>query len=151
MSQPLPDDKYKWVSNDDYLNTFAALQDKAFCYRWYDQQKHYIFEVDMDYQPDLHDLDDNNFLAPKTMNINTEITGEKQHQLCAKYSKAACPFSCKHLCSFFPKRKYVDHGNLFRFYLDRKMMLVKVYCAICFITSLYFEPYINNNKQKRRQ
>ena len=85
------------------------------------------------------------------MNIDAEITGEKQHQLRSKYFGAACPFSRKLVCSFLPKRKYVGHGHLLRSYLDRGMKLVQVHRAIRFATNPYFEPYINNNTQKQRQ
>ena len=42
------------------------------------------------------------------------------------------------------------HGHLLRFYLDRRIKLVKVHRAIRFTATPYFEPYINNNKLKRR-
>ena len=149
MSQPLPDDEYEWVSPDDCRAAMAAFQDKASRDLWYDREKHYIFEVDMDYPPELHERDDDYPLAPETMTIEAAITGEKQHQLRAKYFGAACPFSRKLVCSFLPKRKYVVHGHLLRFYLDRGMKLVKIHRAVCFTASAYFEPYIRNNTQKR--
>ena len=43
------------------------------------------------------------------------------------------------------------HGHLLRSYLDRGMKLVQVHRAIRFTASPYFESYINNNTQKRRQ
>ena len=103
MSQPLPDDENEWVSNDDCRDAVAALQNKVSRDRWYDQKKYYIFEVDLDYPPVLHERDDDYPLAPGTMNIDAEITGEKQHQLRAKYFGAACPFSRRLVCSFLPK------------------------------------------------
>ena len=135
MSQPLPDDEYEWVSNDDCRDAFAALQNKASRDQWDDQEKHYIFEVDLDYPPELNERDDDYPLAPETMNIDAEITGEKQHQLRAKYFGAACPFSRKLMCSFLPRRKYVVHGHLLRIYLDRGMKLVQVHRAIRFTAS----------------
>ena len=90
MSQPLPNDEYEWVSNDDCRDAFAALQEKAVRDRWYDQETHYIFGVDLDYPPELLDIDDDYPLARETIYIDAEITGEKQHQLRAKYIGAVC-------------------------------------------------------------
>ena len=151
LSQPLPDDEYEWVSANDCLDAMAAFQVKAYRDQWYTREKHYIFEVDMDYPPELHERDDDYPLAPETMTIEAEITGEKQHELRAKYFGAACPFSRKLVCSFLPKRKYVVHGHLLRFYLDRGMKLVKIHRGISFTASPYFEPYIRHNSEKRAQ
>ena len=151
MSQPLTDDDYEWVSDDECRDACAALQNKASRDLWYYQENHYIFEVDMDYPPELHERDDDYPLAPETMTIGAEITDEKQHQLRAKYFEAACPLSRTLEYLFLPTRKYVVHGHLLRFYLDRGMKLVRVHRAIRFTASPDFEPYINNKTQKRRQ
>jgi hypothetical protein len=149
LSQALPDDDYQWVSSEDCRDAMAAFQEKATRDRWYDQERHYIFEVDMDYPPELHERDDDYPLAPETMAIETAITGEKQHALRTKYFGAVCPSSRKLVCSFLPKRKYVVHGHLLRFYLDRGMKLVKIHRGISFTASPYFEPYIDNNSTMR--
>ena len=149
LSQALPDDEYEWVSEADCNTAMAAFQEKASRDRWFDQERHHIFEVDMDYPPELHERDDDYPLAPETMTIEAAITGEKQHELRSKYFGAACPFSRKLVCSFLPKRKYVVHGHLLRFYLDRGMKLVKIHRGISFTASPYFEPYIRNNSEMR--
>ena len=56
ISQPLPNNKYESVSYDDCLAAFAELQNKAYS-MWYDQLKHFIFAVDLDYPSKLHDRD----------------------------------------------------------------------------------------------
>ena len=45
----------------------------------------------LDYSTELHDRDDDYSLAPDTMIIDAEITGEKQQQHCAKSFEAARP------------------------------------------------------------
>ena len=65
--------------------------------------------------PELHYRDDDYPLAPETINIDIEITGEKQHQLRAKYFGATCFVSRKLVCSFFAKQKYVMHNHILRF------------------------------------
>ena len=104
----------------------------------------------MEYPPELHERDDDYPLAPEVMNIEPEITGEKQHNLRAQYFGAACPYSRKLICSFLPKKHYVVLSQLLRFYLDRGMRLVKLHRAIRFKFSPYVASYIANNTAKRQ-
>ena len=46
-----------------------------------EDKKGFIFEVDLEYPPELHKRDDDYPLAPEVMIIEPEITGEKQHNL----------------------------------------------------------------------
>ena len=48
-------------------------------------------------------------------------------------------------------KHYVVLGQLLRFYLDRRIKLVKVYRAICFNSSHYVAELIANNTEKRKQ
>ena len=85
------------------------------------------------------------------MTNEPEITGVKQHNLRAKYFRAACLFSRKLIRSFLPKKHYVVLGQLLPFYLDRRMRLVKVQRAIRFNSFPYVAGYIANNTEKRLQ
>ena len=105
----------------------------------------------MEYQPELHERDDDYPLAPEVMTIEPEITGEKQHNLRAQYLGATCPFSRKLICSFLPKKHYIVLGQLLRFYLERGMRLVKVHRAIRFNSAPYVASYIANNTEMRKQ
>ena len=105
----------------------------------------------MEYLPELHERDDDCSLAPEVMTIEAEITGEKQHNLRAQYFKASFPCSRKLICLFLLKKHYVVQGHLLRFYLDRRMRLVKMNRAIRFKSSPYVASYIANNTAKRQQ
>ena len=56
-----------------------------FDYRLLDEKKSFIFEVVLEYPPQLHQRDDDYPLAPEVMTIEPEITGEKQHNLRVQY------------------------------------------------------------------
>jgi len=151
MSQPLPDNDFAWLSEQECRDAETALRVKYTRDHYFGQQLHYIFEVDLDYPPELHDRDDDFPLAPEKMYIEQNITGEKQHELRAKYFGASCPGSRKLICSFLPKRHYVVLGHLLKFYLERGLRLVKVHRGSKFTASPYFAPYIEHNSQKRKE
>ena len=91
MSQEMPDGKFEWVSVNEcrameqQLNfpdgSIAIFDLGLFDHRVLDEKKSFIFEVDLEYPPKLHERDDDYPLAPEVMTIEAEITGEKQHNL----------------------------------------------------------------------
>ena len=122
MSQEMLDGDFEWVSQDEcreieFLMNYAdgriAIFDLGiFNHRVTEEEKKsFIFEVDLQYPPEIHDRDDDYPLAPNVMTIEPEITGVKQHNLRAQYFGAACPFSRKLICSFLPKKHYVVLGS----------------------------------------
>ena len=113
--------------------------------------RHLIFEVDIKYLSTLHERVNDYQMAPELITITPEITGPKQHELRAKYFAAACPYSRKLVCSFHPKKRYVVHGHMLRFYIDRCMKLTKIHRGIKFTANFYFAKYIENNTNKRYQ
>ena len=161
MLQEMPDGDFEWVSDDECRNleqllNYADGRIDIFDTGLFDHRenkedkKSFIFEVDFDYPPELHERDDYP-LAPEVMTIEPEITGEKQHNLRAQYFGAACPYSRKLICSFLPKKHYLVLGQLLRFYLDRGIRLMKLHRAIRFKSSYYVASYIANNTAKRQQ
>ena len=125
MSQEMPDGDFEWVSQDkcreielllNYVDGRIAIFDLClFNQRVMDEKKSFIFEIDLEYPPELHDRDDDYPHAPEVMTITPEITGEKQHNLRAQYFGAACPFSRKLICSFLSKKHYVLLRQLLSF------------------------------------
>ena len=67
-------------------------------------KKSFIFEVDLEYPPELHERDDDYLLASEIITIEPEIRGEKQHNLRAQYFGAAFQHSRKLICSSCQKR-----------------------------------------------
>ena len=147
---------YEWREMELLMNyadgRIAIFDLGVFNHRVTDEEKKsFIFDMDLEYQPELHDRDNDYLLAPEVITIEPEITGVKQHNLRAQYFGAACPFSRKLICSFLPKKHYVVLGQLLRFYLDSGIMLVKVHRAICFNLFPYVARYNANNTKKQKQ
>ena len=138
MSQEIPDGEFKWVSEDECRDMKLLLNyadgriamDYLIIEKTRRTKKSFIFEVDMEHLPELHERDDDYPLALEVMTIEPEINGDKQHNLRAQYFGVSCPYSRKLICSFLPKNHYVVLGQLLRFYLDRGKRLIKVHRAI---------------------
>ena len=82
----------------------ALFDTGLFDHREKEKDKNYfILKMDLEYSLELHERDDDYPLAPVVITIKPEITGEKQHNLHAQYFGAACPYSLKLICFFFPK------------------------------------------------
>ena len=85
------------------------------------------------------------------MTIKHETISKLQHNLRSYYFSEACPYSRKLICLLLIKNHYVVTGQLLRFYLDRKMRLVKLHYAIRYKSSPYVARYSANNISKRQQ
>ena len=92
MSQEMPDGNFEWLSEDEcrdmglllsYADGRMAIFDTGlFDHRNNEEdKKSFIFEIHLEYPPELHERDDDYPLARDVMTIEPEITGEKQHDL----------------------------------------------------------------------
>ena len=130
IAQEIPDGDFEWVSDDkcrnmeqlmNYADGRIAIFDTGlFDHRENEEdKKSFILEVDVEYQLELHERDDDYPLAPEVVTIEYEITGDKQHNQRAQYIGAACLYNRKLICLFLPKKHYVVLGQLLRSNLTR--------------------------------
>jgi len=150
MRQLLPDDEFTWLTEIECREAEHVLADKETRDMYFAGERHFIFNVDLEYPTELHDRDDDYQMAPEIMTIDVKTISNKQHELLNKYFGATNQYSRKLVSSFLPKRNYVVLGELLQFYLDNGMRLVKVNSGIHFTASPIFAPYIDNNTEKRK-
>ena len=129
MSQSLPTHGFKWM-RDLKKETVMDILEKANHSMINPRKvKGYIFEVDLEYPPDLWTAHNDYPLAPEKMIVN----GVE-----------------KLICHFKPRKNYVVHYRNLRQYLEMGMRITAVHRGISFNQSCWMEPYIRKNTELRK-
>ncbi|XP_058790457.1 uncharacterized protein LOC131663808 [Phymastichus coffea] len=123
MTQSLPFEGFKWVSNVDMSNFFNISDDS---------DVGYILEVDLEYPQELHDEHKDLPLCPE----HTKPPGSKQKKL---------------LTTLYDKERYVIHYRALKQALKYGLKLKKIYRALEFKQKQWLKPYVDLNTEKRKQ
>ena len=123
MSQKLPVDGFKWKKNMLKFNDFIKKYDE-------DSDKGYIFEVNVEYPKNLHDLPNNLPSLPERMKINK----------CSKL-----------VCNLYDKSNYIAHIRSLKQALNHGLILNKVHRVIQFNQEAWLKEYINMNTELRSE
>ena len=125
MSKKLPVNGFRWLNsdeineiNEEFINNYNENDNKG-----------YIFEVDVRYLKILHDLHSDLPFLPEGMEINK----------CKKLS-----------CNLSNKKKYVIHVNSLKQALNHGLKLKKIYRVIEFNQKELLKPYIDMNTELRK-
>ena len=127
MSKKLPVNGFKWIDNNEMA---GPVINKDFM-KNYDENndKGYIFEVDVKYPNRLHDLHSDLPFLSERMEVN----------------------KCKKLvCNLFNKKKYVAHINTLKQALNHGLKLKKIHRVIEFNQEAWLKPYIDMNTELRK-
>lgn len=137
MTKHLPIGDFQWVDNNDELfsNVDAIL-------KLSDESEHgYIFEVDLHYPKNLHDLhNDYPFCAEKR-----PLPDEVFDILKTKKSKIE-----KLLLTLYDKEKYVVDYRMLKLAIKHGLILKKVNRILKFKQSCWLKPFINLNIELRK-
>ena len=124
MSKTLPVNGFKWIEtagpviNEDFIKNYDENNDKG-----------YIFEVDVKYPERLHDLHSDLPFLSEQMEIN----------------------KCKKLvCNLYDKKKYVAHINSLKQALNHGLKLKKIHRIIELNQEAWLKPYIDMNTELRK-
>ena len=124
MSKKLPVNGFKWIEtaepviNEDFIKNYDENNDKG-----------YIFEVDVKYPKRLHDLHSDLPFLSELMEVN----------------------KCKKLvCNLFNKKKYVAHINTLTQVLNHGLKFKKIHRVIEFNQEAWLKPYIDMNTELRK-
>ena len=124
MSKKLPVNEFKWIDNnetvepvinEDFIENYDENNDKG-----------YIFEVDVKYPKRLHELHSDLPFLPERMEIN----------------------KCKKLVgNLYNKKKYVAHINTLKQALNHGLKFKKIHRIIEFNQEAWLKPYIDMNTE----
>ena len=125
MSEKLPVNSFKWMSNKEIENLFnnqiVQVWEKTPC----------ILEVDLIYPEELHDLHNDYPLCPERVECENGVK--------------------KLIPNLRDKNKYVVHYKTLMQYLSLGMKLKKIHRGIKFIEDDFLKPYIDKNVKLRTQ
>ena len=118
MSKKLPVNGFKWIETAEPVINDDENNDKG-----------YIFEVDVKYPKKLHELHSDLPFLSERMEIN----------------------KCKKLvCNLYNKKKYVAHINTLKQALNHALKLKKIHRVIEFNQEAWLKPYIDMNTELRK-
>jgi hypothetical protein len=146
MIEKLPTSDFKW--SDDIKNTNDILN-------YTHDDVGYFLEVDLTYPKELHDLHSDYPLAPQNMSVKADMVSEFSkgiyHKYHGEHSKLHDEKGKKLILNVMNKTKYVVHIRNLKFYLEKGLILTKIYRCIQFKQSDWMEPWIRFNNDKRTE
>ncbi|GBO29059.1 hypothetical protein AVEN_122502-1 [Araneus ventricosus] len=139
MVESLPYGGFEWISADVTLDWIQSIPQ--------DSSEGYIFEVDLKYPEELHDLHNDYPLAPEKMDIKFEDLSE--------FSKAVLNGmmytpSTKLVPNLRDKKNYITYYKNLQFYLKHGLKLEKVHKILKFQQKPWLKKYIMFNTEQRK-
>jgi len=143
MSQYLPTHDFQWLSEEDIRHLDVdAVPDCG--------ETGYVFEVDLEYPNELHDLHNDYPLAPEPFDIQPDMLSAYQKALQEKLNLKAT--GCNKLVpNLYDKKGYVVHYHNLKLYLSLGLRLTKVHRVLSFKQSPWLKPYIDFNTNMRKE
>ena len=111
--------------------------------------KGFIFEVDLDYPEQLHDLHDTYPLAPEHVKVNDGMLSTYQQKLA---EDLGVKIGGDKLClTLSPKNKYICHYRNLKQYIELGLKITKVHRILKFNQGPWLKEYIDLNTSLRKQ
>ena len=147
MSQNLPEKNFEWEEKLFDGDDIDSIQDKIL--KLSDESSTgYIFDVDMIYPKNLHDLHNEFPLCPEQIEIKDDFLSD--YQLKQKNNLNIKGKSKKLCLTLFDKKNYVIHYRNLKFCLESGLKLTKINRVLKFDQSQYLKPYIELNTRLRQ-
>ena len=117
----------------------------------------YVFEVDLDYPPEIHESTADFPLAPDHLQVTDCMLSPFMKEYYTKMMEGQSgrgggyKGNKKLAMTQYHREAYVVHYSILKFYLRKGMVLRDVRRAISFRQERWLEPYIRSNSERRAQ
>ena len=134
MSQPLPYGNFRLV----YADTIIAKKKGI----------GHIYEVDLEYPEELHDLHNDYPCAPEKIKVTDDMLSDYCREIKDKFNLSSGNVS-KLIPNLMDKKNYVIHEELLKLYLSLGLKLKKIHRVLEFNEKPWLKEYIDCNTEKR--
>ena len=135
MSQPLPYGGFQWVEPKLYTKEPGIG---------------HIYQVDLEYPPELHDLHNHYPCAAESIKVLDEMLSPYCKSIKEEYKISSGNVS-KLIPNLQDKKNYILHEKNLELYLSLGLKLKKVHRALRFKEKPWLKDYIDFNTEKRKQ
>ena len=148
MCQYLPTGGFRWFTKKD-IQELNDLDPSDYLFQYSEtDEKGLIFEVDLEYPEELHDLHNNYPLAPEKIKVTKDMISDYSRKMAEKFN-ISTGLVHKLIPTLGKKEKYVLHYRNLQLYVNLGMKLTKIHRVLEFNQSPWLKQYIDFNTQKR--
>ena len=141
MSQYLPTGGFRWLTPKEIDDLdLSTLNNES--------EKGMLFEVDLDYPHELHDLHNDFPLAPEKIKVDKTMLSNYCKKIVDKFNISS-GLVHKLIPTLNDKEKYILHYRNLQSYLSLGLKLKKIHRVLQFDQSPWLKQYIDFNTQKR--
>ena len=135
MSKPLPYGNFKWVNADGVITKEYGIG--------------HIYEVDLEYPKELHDLHNDYPCAPEKIKVTDDMLSDYCREIKDKFNISSGNVN-KLIPTLYDKKNYVLHEENLKLYLSLGLKLKKIHRVLEFSEKPWLKEYIDFNTEKRK-
>ena len=136
MSQPLPYGNFRWVEANGIIQKRKGTG--------------HIYEVDLEYPEELHDLHNDYPCAPEKIKVTDDMLSDYCREIKNKFKISSGNVN-KLIPTLNDKKNYVLHEENLKLYLSLGLKLKKIHRVLEFSEKPWLKEYIDFNTEKRKK
>ena len=136
MSKPLPYRNFRWVRSDCVIPKTKGIG--------------HIYEVDLEYPKELHDLHNDYPCAAEKIKVSDDMLSDYCREIKDKFNISSGNVN-KLIPTLRDKKNYVLHEENLKLYLSLGLKLKKVHRVLEFSERPWLKEYIDFNTEKRKE